>query len=335
LGSAPSAITRPTLPGLLDEAGYATVLVGRNMHQLPASKTCGYQRQVLGSTYVNDDDYDQNLKQSAPKAGGIGQVIAGLGLTCNGWGGKSWPLADELHPTAWVVDQSRKVVAEAGLDQPLFLTSSFYAPHPPLFPPGRYFEKYIKSILPAPAHGDWVDWGALSPAGDKQGHRVRLEGETLRTTQAGYFGLIEHLDGQLAPLLTEFKARSEKAGRQWVIVVTSDHGEMLGDHGYFRKCEPFEGSANIPLIVAASPGLGFKPGQRSLQPVCLEDLMPTLLELAGVKSPARLDGAGLGPALRGDTRPLRGWLHSEHAPCYSKEQAFHALTDGKQKFSSW
>src|SRR5438552_13778293 len=48
------------------------------------------------------------------------------------------------------------------------------------------------------SHGDWVDWKALSPEGDKQGHRVLLEGDTLRAAQAGYFGLIEHLDEQIA-----------------------------------------------------------------------------------------------------------------------------------------
>ncbi|MEI7908004.1 MAG: sulfatase-like hydrolase/transferase [Verrucomicrobiota bacterium] len=218
--------------------------------------------------------------------------MTGLGLSVNGWGGKSWPLADELHPTAWVVSESRKVLAAMLVERPLFLTASFYAPHPPLFPPGKYFDRYMKATLPAPAHGDWVAWDGLSPAGDKQGRRVRLEGDARRATQAGYFGLIEHLDDQIEPLIADFKARSEKAGRSWVIVVTSDHAEMLGDHGFFRKCEPFEGSANIPLIVAASPGSGFKAGLRSMKPVCLEDIMPTLLELAGAKCP----GGSMGSA---------------------------------------
>ena len=332
VGFAAKPITAPTLPGLLGEAGYSTVLVGRNMHQVPASGTCGYQSSLLGSTYVDDDDYDLELKKSQPEAGGIRQVMTGLGLSFNGWGGKPWPLADALHPTAWVVSESRKVVAATPPERPLFLTTSFYAPHPPLFPPARYFDRYMKATLPAPAHGDWVDWNALSPAGDKQGHRVRLDGEALRATQAGYFGLIEHLDEQIGPLIADFKARSEKAGRAWVIVVTSDHGEMLGDHGFFRKCEPFEGAANIPLIVVAAPGIGFKAGLRSMQPVCLEDVMPTLLELAGARRPGRLDGRSLVPVLRGGDGPLREWLHSEHAPCYSKEQAFHALTDGHQKY---
>ncbi len=185
--------------------------------------------------------------------------------------------------------------------------------------------------LPPPAHGDWVDWSKLTPRGADGGHRVLLEGEVLRRAQAGYFGLIEQLDHEIAPLIAQFKARSEKAGRPWLVVVTTDHGEMLGDHGYFRKCEPFEGSANIPLIIAGSADLGFLAGQRCSQPVCLEDLLPTLLQLAGVPCP-EVDGVSLVPKLSGDDHQIRPWLHFEHAPCYSQAQAFHALTDGHVKY---
>ncbi len=254
-----------------------------------------------------------------------------IGLNYNLWPAKPWPLSDDLHPTAWVVRRAREVLGETSLGQPLFLTASFYAPHPPLFPPQKYFDAYLQKPLPAIARGDWVDWKALTPRGAEGGHRVLLEGETLRRAQAGYFGLIEHLDAELVPLIADFTARSEKAGRPWLIVVTSDHGEMLGDHGYFRKCEPFEGSAHIPFVVAGSPQLGFRSGLRSSQPVCLEDLLPTLVEFAGAESP-RVDGVSLRPVLRGEDRELRPWLHFEHAPCYSKNQAFHALTDGRMKY---
>jgi arylsulfatase len=322
----------PPFPELLGACGYSTVLVGRNMHQVSASGACGYQKQVLGSTYVAGDDYDKFLKRSAPETGGIKKLVGDIGLTYNLWQAKPWPLADRLHPTEWVIRQSRKIVAETDIDRPLFLTSSFYAPHPPLFPPKKYFDAYLKQKLPSAAHGDWVDWGALSPKGNRNGHRILLEGQTLRTAQAGYFGLIEHLDNQIALLVRDFKARSEKAGRSWIVVVTSDHGEMLGDHGYFRKCEPYEGSANIPFIICGSPSLGFKAGMRIEQPVCLEDIMPTLLSLAGTKSPARVDGIDLLPVLRGQKSQIREWLHFEHGPCYSQEQAYHALTDGRFKY---
>ena len=88
-----------------------------------------------------------------------------------------------------------------------------------------------------------------------------------------------------------------------MIVFTSDHGEMLGDNGYYRKCEPYEGSANIPFIIAGSKMLHLKPGVRKHQPVALHDLMPTLLALAGVQAPDGMDGIDLVARVR--TRPRR------------------------------
>ena len=326
-------ISTPAMPGVLKAAGYETVLVGRNMHQAPESGDCGYQRRILGSTYVENDAYHKFLQEHVPEAEGIRAFVNDMGLTYNHWQAKPWPLANNLHPTEWVVAQSRGVVRETEPSHPLFLTASFYAPHPPLFPPKQYFDPlYASKHLPPKAQGDWVDWAALTPDGDKPGHRVLLEGDTLRTAQAGYYGLIEHLDAQIVPLIQEFKARSERANRPWVIVFTADHGEMMGDHGYFRKCEPFEGSANIPFIMAASPELGFKPGQRIHQPVCLADIMPTLLALAGADVPECVDGVDLTLTLCGQEQQIREWLHFEHAPCYGQEQAYLALTDGHCKY---
>jgi len=281
---------------------------------------------------VAGDDYDAFLTRAAPDCGGIRQVVARLGISNNGWKAHPWPLADPLHPTAWVVQQSRKMVAATPAEQPLFLTASFYSPHPPLFPPKKHFDAGMEKTLPAPARGDWVAWKTLSPEGNRNGSRVLLQGETLRRAQAGYFGLIEHIDEQIAPLMGEFKAVSEKAGRGWLIVFTSDHGEMLGDHGYFRKCEPYEGSANIPLLMAGSPDLRFRASVRCMQPACLEDILPTLLELGGAERPQGIDGVSLVPVLRGERRDMRPWLHFEHAPCYGAQQAFHALTDGRMKY---
>ncbi len=322
-----------TLPKVLTESGYSTILVGRNMHQPAASGSCGYQKEILGSTYISNDEYDKFLRKAAPQTGGIKHLVRNMGLTYNWWQAKPWPLAERLHPTDWVVAQSQKEIRKAEAGKPLFLTASFYAPHPPLFPPHKYFQDiYSKKKLPAPAHGEWVDWKHLSPRGNRAGDRVLLEGKTLRATQSGYWGLIEQLDRQISPLIDDFKKRSEKDGRPWVIIFISDHGEMLGDNGYFRKCEPYEGSANIPFIICGSPVLGFKPGLRINQPVSLEDVMPTLLALAGAKSPTPLDGTNLVPVLRGHKQLRRRSLHFEHAPCYSKAQAFQALTDGHYKY---
>ena len=60
--------------------------------------------------------------------------------------------------------------------------------------------------------------------------------------------------------------------------------------------------------------------------------MPTVLGLAGIKCPQPMDGVALAPTLCGDKAVIRPWLHFEHADCYSKAQAFHALTDGHIKY---
>lgn len=321
-----------TLPEVLGGNGYATALVGRNMHQHPTNPSLGYQRNILGSTYVDGDPYDRFLRKAAPETGGIRKLVANTGVTYNWWQANPWPLDDNLHPTAWIARQSEKVVADTPSGKPLFLTASFYAPHPPLFAPKKYFNAILKRDCPEPAHGDWVNWEKLSPKGNKGGDRILLQGETLKRAQAGYYGLINQIDAEIAPLIAAFKARSEKAGRRWLIIVTSDHGEMMGDHGYFRKCEPFEGSANVPFIISGSPELGFKSGVRKAQVVTLEDIMPTLLALIGAPKPAKMDGIDLLPALRGEPGPVRDFLHLEHSPIYSKDQSFQCLTDGHFKY---
>ncbi len=323
-------LTVPTLPQLLRQAGYATRLAGRHMHQEPYDEPYGYEEQLLGSTYIPNDDYARFLDQHAPHLGGIHGAVTSF----NGWHARPWPLAEDLHPTNWTMATARRLLANAPADQPLFLTASFYAPHPPLVPPAWHFDYYLHRELPDAARGAWVDWQALPATGAPiDSPRVRLAGEALRLAQAGYFGLVHHLDDQLYWLIEEFVGRSRAAGRPWVIVVTSDHGEMLGDHGYFRKCEPYEGSARIPLLIRGSQDLGLVGGLTHAGPVCLEDILPTLLELAGATIPAGLDGISLLPLLRGQTcAAVRPWLHAEHAPCYSQEQAFHSLTDGRWKY---
>ena len=321
------ALSTPPFPELLGNAGYVTALVGRDMHQVRASGNCGYQKNILRSR-----EYNKFLRKAVPNVGGLGMLIKYLGLSPNHWEAKPWPVADELHPTEWTVNRSLDLLKSADPAKPLFLTTSILAPHPPLFPPKTYFDRCRNKSLPEIARGDWVQWDALPREKKGPGQRVLLEGDVLRSAQAGYFGLIEHIDAQIESLIREFKARSKENGRPWVIVVTSDHGEMLGDHGYFRKCEPYEGSANIPLIISGSPDLKFRTGARSNDPVCLEDIMPTLLTLAGAETPGHVDGVSLLPALHGQKRSVRKWLHFEHATCYGKDQGYQALTDGRFKY---
>jgi arylsulfatase A-like enzyme len=66
--------------------------------------------------------------------------------------------------------------------------------------------------------------------------------------------------------------------------------------------------------------------------VCLEDIMPTLLEVAGIDVPDHVQGKSLVGVLRSGQGHIRDYLHGEHSPCYSAKQAYHFLTDGSAKY---
>lgn len=120
-----------------------------------------------------------------------------------------------------------------------------------------------------------------------------------------------------------------------VILFTSDHGELLGDHHLFRKSLPYEGSTRVPFIVS-DPGnrLGLQSGMVSDHVVEMRDIMPSLLEAAGVPIPETVEGESiwrLASAGRdGGSKPAwRPHLHGEHAQGL---QSNHWVTDGKEKY---
>ncbi|MGZ0709158.1 sulfatase-like hydrolase/transferase [Coraliomargarita sp. W4R53] len=321
-----------TLPAFMQKNGYETALVGRNMHQSIGDEELGFSYVRSGSTYVNDDDYDVWLKHSEAGARGIGDLIESEGLTCNHWPSQPWPLDDELHPTNWTVEESKQLLSHRKSTAPLFLVSSFYAPHPPLFPPKKHFESISRRELPQAPLGGWVKERDLNETGNGEGNRIYLKGERLRRAQCGYYGLIEHLDAAIESLIEDFRQKSEAAGREWCIIFTSDHGEMLGDHAYFRKCEPYEGATNIPFIITGSLGFDWSSGLTHDVPVCLEDIFSTLISISGDVTGHGVDGQDLTGFLRGDGAADARILHLEHSACYEDGQAFHALTDGRMKY---
>ncbi|MCG3148669.1 MAG: Arylsulfatase [Verrucomicrobiae bacterium] len=302
-----------TLPGLLAAAGYQSVHIGRTMHQHPHSNRFGY-------TQVFDEQaYLEFIAAELP--GGRRQLSA-HGIGVNGWPARPWHVAERFHQTNWAVDRTLDFLEARRGKRPLFLSVGFSAPHPPLTPPAFYFDRYLRQALPAPVVGEWAE----PPGAHRrvESERVHLTGEALRSCQAGYFGLINHLDDQLSRLLSGLSGLS---GETYVFFL-SDHGEMLGDHYLFRKCFPYEGAARIPFLLC---GPGIPAGFVSDQPVGLEDVLPTALELAGLTIPGAVDGRSLLPLLRGQPA-WREYYHGEHAKCYASEHGNHFLTDGRAKY---
>jgi len=311
----------PTLPGVLRAAGYHTCLVGRSMHQHPPRKRYGFDHMVLHGW---DSDYGEWLERNAPE--GAGSYYA-AGVMHNDWTARPWHLDESLHQTNWTVAEALRFLRRRDPSCPFFLVVSFIAPHPPLVPPAFYMERYLRTGVPEPVIGDWATPPTEAEREqDPSGGKVALSGEALLSCRAAYYGLINHVDDQIRRLLNPVDGIDRQTGGNTVVLLTSDHGEMLGDHYLWRKSVPYEPSARVPLLVRAPERFGLRRGAVVDRPVCLEDIMPTLLEMAGVEIPQTVEGRSLLPLMRGEDAAWRPHLHIEHAPLH------HTLTDGRQKY---
>jgi len=308
----------PTVASVLSAAGYHTCWVGRSMHQYPKRKRYGFDHMVI------NEDYDEWLKRVGPQGSG-GRY--GTGVMHNDWTARPWHLAETLHYTHWTVNQALEFLRKRDPSCPFFLVVSFIAAHPPLIPPAFYMERYLRMDLPEPVIGDWATPPENDGVGDDvSSGRVMLKGEALHSCRAGYYGLINHVDDEIRRLLNPVIGVDRMTDHNTVVAFTADHGEMLGDHYLFRKSLPYEGAARVPLMIRAPERFGLQKRLAVDEAVGLEDIMPTLLEMAGVDTPATVEGQSLLPLMYGEKVDWRPYLHFECSP------RFQALTDGKEKY---
>jgi arylsulfatase A-like enzyme len=319
-------ILTPTLPAMLRDAGYQTASVGRGMHQFPTHARYGFE------TFVEDPfaEVYSTIHRDVFRPSRNGPFgnwpHQNGGISGNGARSRPWPHDERYHETNWSVAKAIEFLDHRDREAPFFLHVGFVAPHPPLLPPAAYLERYQAMALEAPRLGDWADdhpWQAAGtgPHFDAPWSGLGLDGRWNQAARAGYFGLINHLDDQIAALLT----RVRMEGEDTCVIFTSDHGEMLGDHHWFKKALPFEGSARIPLLLS---GPGLPKGLVCDEAVDLVDILPTACDLAGIPIPAWAEGVSLARAAREGTG--RAWIHGENAG--SDERGHHVITDGRRKF---
>jgi choline-sulfatase len=198
-------------------------------------------------------------------------------------------------------------------ERPFALCVGFIAPHDPWRAPEPYFSMYYPEVeLPVIPPGHLEN---LPQAARVLRARHRMEGpfseEEIRRARAAYFGMITRVDAQIGRLLDCLDEQG--LANNTVVVHTSDHGEMLGEHGLWRKSTFYEQAARVPLQVRL-PGGAFA-ARRVSECVSLVDVTATLLELAGEtaaeRAAARLDGASLLPCLRGEL-PWRDEVFGEY-----------------------
>ncbi len=325
-----------TLPGVLREHGWQTQLVGK-MHLHPQRKRYGFDHLVLSespnfrpTSHVQPhNDYVKWLRTQ-----GVHHHPNFHGISGNGRIARPHPLEEAYHHNSWLAGEAVDFLTERRDPAcPWFLHLSFTHPHPPLTPPRDYFEKYLRRIdrLPGPAIGSWVPGGHPIPTGIHPDSAVGpFDPEEIAVARAGYYALINHIDDCIAYVLDRYFEYGNPRARDPIwIIFSSDHGEMLGDHHLFRKSLPFEGSTHVPFFIS---GRNVQVANATCDAlVCWEDVMPTVLDLAGVPSPSGLDGHSLAGTVRGESAPIRNILFEECGGAL----AHHAVLNGPWKYIWW
>jgi len=151
-----------------------------------------------------------------------------------------------------------------------------------------------------------------------------------RRAQIGYYACITQIDQQIGRLLEQMRRMGLL--KNTLVIITADHGEMLGDHNLWRKSYAYEGSARIPFVIRFPDDVDWPTGRVHDHVVGLQDVMPTVLDAAGIEIPDTVEGQSLLPILKGESDSFRPYIHGEHFECYAEENAMHYLTDGKEKF---
>ncbi len=330
-GQPPMGVNFPhTLPGELAQVGYHTRGVGK-MHFDPQRALNGFHHTVLDESGRASDpgfvsDYRQWFEQH--KTGDYD--IADHGIDWNSWMARPYHAPEFLHPTNWTVSESIRFLKERDPLKPFFLKMSFARPHSPYDPPSYYFDLYLNKRLPKPSVGDWAAaHNVPEEAARPDAWRGVRSAEEILRARAGYYGSITHIDHQIGRLLMFLQKKGLL--HNTLILFTSDHGDMLGDHNLWRKTYAYEGSAHIPLIIKL-PATFKREVTAVDRPVCLQDLMPTVLETVDVTIPPTVDGQSLLGLMQGQERPWREYVHGEHSTCYAEEQEMQYLTDGKMKY---
>lgn len=287
----------PTYAHHLRRAGYRTILSGK-MHFVGPDQMHGLEERLTTDIYPADFGWTPDYRKPGERIDwwyhNLGSVTgAGVAEITN-----QLEYDDEVahHAVAKVYDLSR-----GADDRPWCLTVSFTHPHDPYVARRKYWDLYEDCAHLSP------DVAAI-PYDEQDPHSKRLmdacdwrafdiSDEQIRRARRGYFANISYVDDKIGEILEALEASRQEA----IIVFVSDHGDMLGDRGLWFKMNFFDGSARVPLMVAA-PGL--KPGLIET-PVSTIDVTPTLCDLAGVSMDEVMpwtDGESLVPLARGVAR---------------------------------
>jgi uncharacterized sulfatase len=297
----------------------------------PGGPYYGFQSVELGSGHVAyglQQHYGRWVRRqvSAEDFAAFRRLHRRGGEIPGGFGGQAhdWDLPERLHSSVWMADRSIAFLEEqAAAGEPFFLAVGFQDPHHPHALPRDFADRLDPAEVPLPRHveGETADkpphfgqahrgeldrsplQGAFPVAGQSAGHQYHAipEAES-REGRAYYYGMVRLMDRELGRILAALDRLDLAANT--IVVFTTDHGELLGDHGLWMK-GPFhyEELVRIPLLFRWPAS--WPAGRRPRGLISQVDIVPTVLAALGEPVPDGVDGVDAGPLLRGEAAAVR------------------------------
>ncbi|MBN2557661.1 MAG: sulfatase-like hydrolase/transferase [Clostridia bacterium] len=312
-----------TLPGVLSAGGYRTCLIGKA--HFNGGQYHGYQQRPYGDLYGQGHQPDPGRR---PEFGinGLGDVLANSGPS-------EMPI--ELTQTEICVAEACKwlqIHKSAHPEQPFMLSVHFDKPHFPIKPPAKYFNNYTGRLSLPDVPSGWMEQAVPfireAVAHNETGHHYGKDFDIQLRAKESYYGCVEWVDDAIGRILETlgYLGFSENT----IVIYSSDHGEMCGEHGTWQKTLFFDASARVPFIIRW-PGRT-APGTRNYEIAGLLDMFPTLCDAAGIGIPGSCDGISLLPLLEYNEKPAREGIFCESAVLRATHMAGCMYRDGKWKY---
>ena len=290
--------SQPTFLHHLRRAGYETALSGK-MHFVGPDQLHGFERRLTPEIYPSSFTWTPDWRRGAyANPGTAADQLAEAGV-CD-WG---MQLDYDEEVSFRALEALRDLARRQDEGRPFFLCASYTHPHDPFTITQPWWDVYDHAEIDLPG-APVQDLAQMHPYDQwlQIHHMIDVyppEDESIRNARHAYYGMVSYFDHQVGRLVSEL----ERLGMadNTIIVVTSDHGEMLGEHGMWFKRTYFDSSTRVPLIVR---GPGVEQAVRRADTVSLVDLAPSFLEMAQLpdlqQTTAHLDGDSLWPMLQGE-----------------------------------
>ena len=377
----------------LNENGYYTSVVGKNhfgWYNATSPVLHGYKYHKIydggGNGFPNTtafgyDDYDKWFQTVLP---GKNPLATGLPyMDWNSWRGAPYVYDEYYHPTQWVTRESMTFIESyfnqtnnsknsgknsgknsnnSNNTKPLFMKISYHRPHSPYDPPERFLNDSLKTDIPyfVSSKDNWdVNYKVETKYCNQNQPDAwcgKFSDNITHISRAAYYANVEFIDSNIGELLNLLK--NLNIYNNTFIILTADHGDMLGDHYLWRKTYPYESSSHIPMLIKwpnienkyfDSSKIATERGSiDNINVVELRDILPTVLNASqiDIKNVTNVEIEGMNmlcllyyndsnsnnSSISNKECNWREYVDLEHNICYNTTNHWNALTDGKWKY---